>query len=231
MIIHKPSFSAAQTYERVPQYLVLAMCALAAPYHKELTPENKLHRLAGVPFFDKATELMFSAGNLRVEPTLPAAQALCLLEMHEIAASHSWTRSYRYFGKFRITKLPIASVLMQLRIIIRINWRMLNVATTIFSSTFPFLDVAMQVLEDALEVQRPHDPNLQPSLNDLEWRQYLIDRECTRRCFWLMQCMGWINGIYTYRPMRPRNVELMKIVPLPIDEDSFELGKLPNFGE
>ncbi|KAI0821581.1 hypothetical protein BC629DRAFT_1587832 [Irpex lacteus] len=40
--------------------------------------------------------------------------------------------------------------------------------------------------------------------------------------FWLVQTMCWINGIYTYRPMRPRSVDLMRIVRLPVDEMSFD---------
>jgi hypothetical protein len=43
--------------------------------------------------------------------------------------------------------------------------------------------------------------------------------------------MCWINGIYTYRPMRPRSIDLMRIVRLPVDEMSFELAKSPEAGE
>ena len=108
---------------------------------------------------------------------------------------------------------------------------MLNVATTIFPSAPAYSDVAMKVLEDAQDLQKTHDPELLATLQGVELTQYLIDRECTRRCFWLIQCMGWINGIYTYKPMRPRSVELMKVVPLPMEENSFELGKTTEFGE
>lgn len=56
---------------------------------------------------------MFDAsGRLLSEPSLATAQALCLLEMHEVAASHSWTKHYRYFGKFEITNSPINPALM-----------------------------------------------------------------------------------------------------------------------
>ena len=44
--------------------------------------------------------MMFDkSGRLLCEPTLATAQCLVLLELHEIAASHSWTKHYRYFGK------------------------------------------------------------------------------------------------------------------------------------
>ncbi|PSR72826.1 hypothetical protein PHLCEN_2v11323 [Hermanssonia centrifuga] len=90
-------------------------------------------------------------------------------------------------------------------------------------SAFP--DLALQLLEESLELNKPDDPILS-SLSSPEARQFTTDRECTRRCFWLIQCMGWINGIYTYRPMRPRSVELMRQVRLPVDETSFELAKI-----
>ena len=76
--------------------------------------KEQMPRLAGVPFFLRARKLMFDdAGHLLSPPTLATAQALCLLEMHEVAASHSWTMHYRYFGKWQKTSShPITSGLM-----------------------------------------------------------------------------------------------------------------------
>ena len=99
MIIHKPSFSADLTLSKIPPYLVLTVCAVAAPLSKAVASKASHPRLAGVPFFQQALSLMFdNSGRLLCEPTVSTAQALCLLEMHEIAASHSWTRHFRYFG-------------------------------------------------------------------------------------------------------------------------------------
>lgn len=53
---------------------------------------------------------------------------------------------------------------------------------------------------------------------------FCIERECTRRCFWLIQCMSWISGIYIYKPMRPRSLEMTKKIRLPIDETTFDLA-------
>ena len=92
------------------------------------------------------------------------------------------------------------------------------------------LDLALQLLEEALVVSRP-DYQLSTTLPPAEARQFITERECIRRCFWLVQTMCWINGIYTYRPMRPRSVDLMRIVRLPVDEMSFELAKTPEPGE
>ena len=83
----------------------------------------------------------------------------------------------------------------------------------------------MDVLEEALEVAKFDNTRVLGTHDDIKSRQFRIERECTRRCFWLIQCMHWINGIYTYRAMAPRSTELMKIIPLPMDEDSFELGR------
>ncbi|KAI0704283.1 hypothetical protein BC835DRAFT_1262153 [Cytidiella melzeri] len=185
LIIHKPTFSAALSHEKIPSYLVLAVCALAAPWSKDISARAPMARLGGVPFFQEAVSIMFdSSGRLLSEPSLATAQALCLLEMHEVAASHSWTKHYRYF------------------------------------------DLALQLLEEGLVVSRP-DYQLLSTLPPAEARHFITERECIRRCFWLIQTMCWINGIYTYRPMRPRSVDLMRIVRLPVDEMSFELAKTP----
>ena len=55
---------------------------------------------------------------------------------------------------------------------------------------------------------------------------HFIDRECARRCFWLIMLMAWISNIYTHRGIQPRMAELANIVRLPIDETTFELTSL-----
>ncbi|KAI0792118.1 hypothetical protein C8Q75DRAFT_714655 [Abortiporus biennis] len=182
VMIHKPSFSAALAHDQVPSYLLLALCSNAAPLSKDLGAKASLPRLAGVPFFQEAVSIMFDAsGRLLAEPTLATAQALCLLEMHEVAASHSWTKHYRYF------------------------------------------DLALQILEETLDITKPD--YVLPSSGPLSpgARTSVTERECIRRCFWLIEAMQWINGIYTYKPLRPRTAELIKLVRLPCDETSFEL--------
>lgn len=100
MVLHKPSFSYAFSLNQAPIYLVLTVCALAAPLCKSVAPKAQDARLAGVPYFQRALKLMFdNSGRLLCEPSVSTVQALCLLEMHEVAASHSWTRHYKYFGE------------------------------------------------------------------------------------------------------------------------------------
>lgn len=99
MVIHKPSFISDFGLNKVPNYLLLAVCAVAAPLSKSIASHAEHARLAGVPYYKEAVKLMFDQpGRLLVEPTVSTAQTLCLLEMHEIAASHSWTSQFRYFG-------------------------------------------------------------------------------------------------------------------------------------
>lgn len=92
----------------------------------------------------------------------------------------------------------------------------------LFANPFNPSDLALQILEESLYIEKPDHEILSPPLSPGS-RTLCIERECTRRCFWLIQCMGWINGIYTYRPLRPRSVEMMRQVRLPSDETSFEL--------
>lgn len=81
------------------------------------------------------------------------------------------------------------------------------------------------MLEGSLEVHHS-DNATPPSPTNSEALIDFIDRECTRRCFWLIQIMAWISNIYTRKPIRPRMAELAELVRLPIDETTFELAML-----
>ncbi|KAF9530349.1 fungal-specific transcription factor domain-containing protein [Crepidotus variabilis] len=84
-VVHKPTFSTALSHNRVPSHLLLAVCALAAPLSKQPRIRTSPSRFAGKPFAQEALSQMFDgAGRLVVEPDLAAAQALCLLQMHDI---------------------------------------------------------------------------------------------------------------------------------------------------
>lgn len=100
-IIHKPNFSAALSHNRVPSYLLHAVCALAAPLSKQPRIRTTPSRYAGKPFAQEALSLMFDgAGRLVCEPNLATAQALSLLQMHDILVKDKnvlWNS--RYHGK------------------------------------------------------------------------------------------------------------------------------------
>ena len=76
-------------------------------------------------------------------------------------------------------------------------------------------------------MQRPDNLN-PPSPTDSGALMKFIDRECIRRCFWLILLMEWISYIYTHRDVRPRMAELADVVRLPIDEMTFELASVTN---
>ncbi|KAJ6581375.1 fungal-specific transcription factor domain-containing protein [Mycena capillaripes] len=87
-VIHKPSFCASLSHNRVPSHLLFAVCALAAPLSRQprirsTTPP----RLSGRPFAQEAVSQMFDgSGHLLCDPTLFTAQALCLLMVHDLVA-------------------------------------------------------------------------------------------------------------------------------------------------
>jgi hypothetical protein len=95
LIIHKPSFSAALSHNRVPSYLVHAVCALAAPLSKQPRIRTTPARNAGRYFAREALAIMFdSSGRLVCERNLATAQALCLLQTHEFLSKPSWNARY-----------------------------------------------------------------------------------------------------------------------------------------
>ncbi|KAF8074981.1 hypothetical protein FPV67DRAFT_1475647 [Lyophyllum atratum] len=85
VIIHKPTFAANLAHNRVPQYLLHAVCALAAPLSKQPRLRTTPSRFAGKRFAEEALSLMFDgAGRLVCERNLATAQALCLLQVHDL---------------------------------------------------------------------------------------------------------------------------------------------------
>ncbi|KAJ7715362.1 hypothetical protein DFH07DRAFT_1015355 [Mycena maculata] len=83
-LIHKPSFSASLSHNRVPSYLLYAICALAAPLSRQPRIRTAPPRLSGRPFAHQAVSLMFDgSGHLLCDPNLFTAQALCLLMAHD----------------------------------------------------------------------------------------------------------------------------------------------------
>jgi len=103
-IIHKPSFSNALSLSRVPQHLLYAVCALAAPLSKQPRVRTNPSRFAGKLFAQEALSLMFDgAGRLVCEPDLATAQALALLLMHDVLTKEKNTMwDTRYAGAYSL---------------------------------------------------------------------------------------------------------------------------------
>ncbi|KAF8216361.1 fungal-specific transcription factor domain-containing protein [Mycena galopus ATCC 62051] len=87
-VIHKPSFSASLSHNRVPSHLLLAISALAAPCSRQPRIRSTAPpRLSGRLFAHEAISQMFDgSGHLICDPNLFAAQALCLLMVHDLVA-------------------------------------------------------------------------------------------------------------------------------------------------
>ncbi|KAJ7890675.1 hypothetical protein B0H14DRAFT_2690299 [Mycena olivaceomarginata] len=87
-VIHKPSFSASLSHNRVPSHLLFAICALAAPLSRQPHIRSMAPpRLSGKPFAHEALSQMFDgSGHLICDPDLFTAQALCLLMVHDLVA-------------------------------------------------------------------------------------------------------------------------------------------------
>jgi len=116
-IIHKPTFSADLSHNKVPRHLLLAVCALAAPLSKQPRIRTTPSRFAGKPFAQEALSLMFDgAGRLVCEADLAAAQALCILQIHDITVSQ---RNVPWNSRFHGT-IAAASSLRNL--ICQQNW-------------------------------------------------------------------------------------------------------------
>jgi len=99
-IIYKPSFSNALSLNRVPQHLLYAVCALAAPLSKQPRVRTNPSRFAGKLFAQEALSLMFDgAGRLVCEADLATAQAFALLLMHDVLTKEKNTMwNTRYAG-------------------------------------------------------------------------------------------------------------------------------------
>lgn len=101
MLIHKPTFMAALSQNRVTSHLILAMCAMSAPFSQSPQVRSLPPRLAGIKFYEDALNILFdSSGRLICEANLQTVQTLCLLEMHDVVAQYSWTKCYRYLGMY-----------------------------------------------------------------------------------------------------------------------------------
>lgn len=111
MIFHKPTFETALAHNTIPDYLLFAICALAAPLSKQPRIQCTPARYGGTPFAQEALSLMFDgAGRLTCDANLPTAQALCLLQIHDMVASWpaaSWNRKHISLALLIVEKLGV----------------------------------------------------------------------------------------------------------------------------
>jgi hypothetical protein len=199
MIIHKPTFMAALSQNRVASHLILAMCAMSAPFSQSPQVKSQPPRLAGIKFYEVALNILFdSSGRLVCEVNLQTVQALCLLEMHDVAAQYSWTKCYRYLGRGFSHQ---------------ISWPA--------DDNPQNQDIAAKILFEALDIASPKSPPLSPKPT-VEEMSRMTERECARRCYWIIYFLHFISTACT-RNVRRFSADGM-LMRLPVDETSFELG-------
>ena len=197
-VIHKPTFSADLSHNRVPSHLLLAVCALAAPLSKQPRLRTTPIRFAGKFFAQEALSQMFDgAGRLVCEPDLAAAQSLCILQVHDIVVNEknmAW--GSRYHGNVFVTPFTVITIQSK------------------------EADLALQIVE-GLGVHSPEHPTLTPVPSE-EFVLASLEREAVRRIFWLIHLLDVIASIYFKKPVTFTESELR--LRLPVDETSFEMG-------
>ncbi|KAA1468853.1 hypothetical protein DENSPDRAFT_878458 [Dentipellis sp. KUC8613] len=90
-----------------------------------------------------------------------------------------------------------------------------------WTASMKYQELALKILEEDLHVHSQNNPVLTPvPTPDLIFTA--IDRECTRRAFWLIRFLSITSNMYYDWPMPQKAVDLT--VRLPVDETSFELA-------
>ncbi|TFY61258.1 hypothetical protein EVG20_g7129 [Dentipellis fragilis] len=90
-----------------------------------------------------------------------------------------------------------------------------------WTASMKYQELALKILEEDLHVHEQNNPVLTPvPTPDLIFTA--IDRECTRRAFWLIRFLSITSNMYYDWPMPQKAVDLT--VRLPVDETSFELA-------
>ena len=205
MIFHKSTFMAALSQNRVASRLILAMCAVSAPFSQSPQVKSQPPRLAGAKFYEDVLKILFDpSGRLICEADLQTVQTLCLLEMHDFVAQYSWTKCYRYLG-------------------------MCSIAQPCGTFIICDQDIATKILFETLDIASPESPPLSPKPTIQELNR-MTDRECARRCYWVIYFLHVLSTVCT-RNVRQFSGENM-LTRLPVDETSFELRiQSPNPGK
>lgn len=106
MIFRPATFFDDLYNDRVPSYLVDAICALAAPLSKNPLLDARLNREAGNPFADAALAALFDSQDRLKANGVEAAQALVLIQSHKILSRGCMSGDLLYYGKDIFFPLP-----------------------------------------------------------------------------------------------------------------------------
>ena len=100
LIIHSPTFNTDLYQDCIPSYLLNAICALAAPFSRNPRIRVEPVRQAGQKFADSALSSLFHRGGQLRHNTLPAAQALALLQAYKIYKESRMNGEFTYFSSY-----------------------------------------------------------------------------------------------------------------------------------
>jgi hypothetical protein len=195
MVIHEPTFLAALSLGTVPQHLLLAVCAVAAPLSKQPRLKTSPCRYAGEVFAQEAISLMFDKNKQLVcEENLATAQALLLLQLHDRMGKSLWNAPYHrecFVSKETLRFIDQFHVELAFGIVEKLG-----------------------IFDYDNTVLTPH-----PSP---EFINTCIERECARRVFWLIFISDCLGSVLYRRPLQASELQLS--LRLPVDETSFELS-------
>ncbi|KAG8899604.1 hypothetical protein FRB99_006553 [Tulasnella sp. 403] len=195
LVIHRPSFLNDLAANRVPDHLLLAILALAAPFSNHpLVKADHPHR-SGEKFAHLSKHLLLDPqGRLKLSGNLEIAQALTLLTLHDCIGRQSGRRT-DHFMRTPSPSLPSS-----------------------FPHNTPNLpDIALDILVDlGVHSFDLDDRAADPSRED--W----IKRESARRLFYLIYMVELLASAFTHRPISHNERDIR--VYLPVPEHAFELA-------
>lgn len=185
---------------RIPNHLLYAICAVAAPLSQNPLVRVAPVRLAGERFANAAlTDLFNTEGRLMVSG-LEAAQALALVQTYNVYKESNLQNDLRLYGESDNQKHRDPFLLM-LRCV----------------------DIALRLLHSLHMEDADQSASDEPSATPDELYERGIQRESARRTFWLIHLVEVLGSVFTRRPTMYAKDDLAG-VRLPSDEASFDLA-------
>ncbi|KLO19067.1 hypothetical protein SCHPADRAFT_993079 [Schizopora paradoxa] len=174
LIIHSPTFLNDLYLDRVPGYLLNAVCALAAPLSRNPRVRRLPVRQAGLQFAKAAHDAMFDDHEkLKVPIHLQTAQALALLQSYLIYESGRMEGEFQYFN-------------LAFSILDNLN---------IHSPAPPPSSGNESISSFPID---PNHPILTPMPSPELWIN-AVQRECARRTFWFMHLVELLGFMFVRR--------------------------------
>lgn len=203
MVFRSTTFFHDLYNNRVPSYLIDAVCALAAPLCKHPLLCGGSKREAGMQFAEAAISAIFDGKDEPIADGIEAAQALVLIQAYKILSKCNMAGNLTYFGRVQ------------------------------FISFHQFLHTSKTFTAQAFRILHPilNSSSLDstPSMNQLspdDRRTRALEREYARRTFWLIHMLELLGAIFTRRTTTYSHDDLSSF-SLPCDEASFDLATFP----